>query len=357
MKTVLPNPGHGYIVRELLGRGRWKEVYRAVVRGEWRDRALARFIKPPNASALFDELRLSIGQRGDDLSDAKNIAVVYDAFWGDDRKIYLVEELLYRPLDALAPLKIVDRFMRIARDLSNGLAELHSRGKVHRDLKLDNCGIDHSGVAKVFDLGSATSEGGCVQGTTLTRAPELFAPDARCTKKSDIWALAAVLFALRTGGDYPFVTREEAKNRPLAGSKRAQFDTATRKKIADPKAAKILTGKVEREFPHGSKDLVLRMLAFEPSARPTAEECCQGWAKLLKPWIPEESSTVNPQLAVAEDISAFLMAVLHGTAGMSTLQWQRVSQAVQDFEQGTEIRAKLVDLRAKVARQRENPPA
>jgi len=35
MNKTQPNPGHGYIVRERRGRGRWKEVYRAVVRGEW----------------------------------------------------------------------------------------------------------------------------------------------------------------------------------------------------------------------------------------------------------------------------------------------------------------------------------
>jgi serine/threonine protein kinase len=174
--------------------------------------ALARFIKEPKAVELFDEIKFLL--RGDKKNPLENVAQLYDAFKGEDGDIYLLEELLYRPLENLAPLTMVDEFYGIARDLCVGLASLHRRGRVHRDLKLDNCGIDYFGTAKIFDLGSVTSEGGTVKGTTLSRAPELFATGAKCTKASDVWAMGAVLFALRTGGDYPFVTRQQAQKRP-----------------------------------------------------------------------------------------------------------------------------------------------
>jgi len=80
-----------------------------------------------------------------------------------------------------------------------------------------NCGIDHFGTAKIFDLGSVTSEGRTIRGTVLSRAPELFAQGATCTKASAVWAMGAVLFALRTGGDYPFVTRHEVRTKPAGG--------------------------------------------------------------------------------------------------------------------------------------------
>src|ERR1700731_699688 len=114
MNKAEPNPGPRYIVRELLGKGRWKEVYRAVVRGEWHDRVLARFIERPDAMGLFDEIKLLLPSGKAPL---ENVAQLYNAFKGEDDDIYLEEELLYRPLENLAPLKMVDDFLSIARDL------------------------------------------------------------------------------------------------------------------------------------------------------------------------------------------------------------------------------------------------
>ncbi len=331
MNKALPNPGHGYIVRERLGRGRWKEVYRAVVRGEWHDRALARFIEEPGAVALFDEIKSLLDSTARGQLD--NVARIYKAFKGDDGILYLEEELLYRPLEALAPLKMVDRFFRIARDLCNGLASLHHLNWVHRDLKLDNCGIDHFGTAKVFDLGSVTSEGASVKGTTLTRAPELFASDAKCTKASDVWAMGAVLFALRTGGDYPFVTKGEARIRPLGGPERDSFDKMVQERASGEKAEDALRLRIREEFPNGSESLMCEMLNFHPDDRPTASQCTERWGALLKPWIPaRQVEGVDEAERDFQDIVGYLNAVLGGSAAMSSLQWERVASAVEKLE-------------------------
>jgi serine/threonine protein kinase len=333
MSKAQPNPGQRYIVRELLGRGRWKEVHRAVVRGEWHDRALARFIEEPNAVQLFDEIKLllSSGDKG----PLENVAQLYRVFKGDDGDIYLEEELLYRPLESLAPLKMVDQFFGIARDLCNGLASLHEVGRVHRDLKLDNCGIDHSRSAKIFDLGSVTSEGGSVKGTTLSRAPELFAAGARCTKASDVWAMGAVLFALRTGGDYPFVTKEEVRSRPHDGAARERFDKMVQGLASDPKSEAVLQNRIKEEFPNGSGRLMSDMLQFNPDQRPTAAECSERWRTLLRPYMPapvQPSKEVDISETVFQDIVAYLNAALTGTAGMSSLQWERTIRAVEQLE-------------------------
>jgi serine/threonine protein kinase len=128
------SPGHGYIIRERLGRGRWKAVYRAVYKQEWHDRALAVFIDQPSTDKLLEELR--IRHRLTE-QPAQNVARIYGPFKGDDGQVYLAEE-----------------FLRIARDLCEGLAALHQLEPplVHRDLKLDNCGVDYVGQAKIFDL-------------------------------------------------------------------------------------------------------------------------------------------------------------------------------------------------------------
>src|SRR5271165_5856942 len=101
-------PGHGYIVRERLGRGRWKEVYRAVYKQEWHDRALALFIEQPSTEKLLEEL--SILHRLTE-SQPQNVARIFGPFKGDDGQVYLAEELLRRPLEALSPLRNGEQFL------------------------------------------------------------------------------------------------------------------------------------------------------------------------------------------------------------------------------------------------------
>lgn len=317
-----PNPGSRYIVRELLGEGRWKEVYRVVVREGLDDRALARFKQQPDEEMFFKEIKpLLHGAR-------ENIARLYGAFTGDDGEIYLEEELLYRPLESLAPLVVVDKFFKIARDLCTGLASLHKIGLVHRDLKLDNCGIDHFGVAKIFDLGSVTSEGGPVKGSILSRAPELFSADAPCTKASDVWAMGAVLFALRTGGDYPFVSKGEARTRPPEGAARKRFDEEICRRATGPDAGESLAKRINEEFPNGSGELVRAMLQKEPEKRPTAAEAADRWRQLLIPWIPAQTSEqTDTTESEFQDICAYLTAYAQGATAMSSRQWNRINSA------------------------------
>jgi len=357
MNKTQPNPGHGYVVREQLGRGRWKEVYRAVVRGEWHDRALARFMEQPNGIDFFDEIKLLFRPQPEHV--LKNVARLYPPFKGDDGDIYIPEELLYRALETLAPLKMVDQFFRIALDLCTGLATLHQLDMVHRDLKLDNCGIDHFGSAKIFDLGSVTSEGGKVKGTTLSRAPELFAADAKCTKQSDVWAMGAVLFALRTGGDYPFVSKGEAKSRPLDGEARERFDKMVDERVHDPNAEFALRLRISEEFPNGSGKLLTQMLGFDLTERPSAVDCAEEWRKLLRPWIAaapllEQADTPD---VIFEDVSAYLNAVLRETAGMSSLQWERVLTTIEKLERSNLDESRLLklhELRKNVGEKRQS---
>jgi serine/threonine protein kinase len=355
MSKPQPNPGKGYIVREQLGKGRWKEVYRAVVRGEWHDRALARFIKQPTYLELYEEIKLLLPNAIQ--TPLENVAQLYRVFKGEDGDIYLEEELLYRPLESLAPLKMVDEFFRIARDLCKGLASLHRAGRIHRDLKLDNCGIDHFGTAKIFDLGSVTSEGGTVKGTTLSRAPELFEPNAKCTKASDVWAMGAVLFALRTGGNYPFVTKDEARARPQDGAARKRFDRMVLDRASDPEGRSEFQERVVEEFPNGSGELMLAMLQSDPAMRPAADQCAERWGAHLRPWIPATSAQKADDTETEyQDTVGYLKAFLSGTTEMSSRQWARALAAVETLEQKLDSAksSELIELRRKVAEIRQS---
>lgn len=348
------NPGHGYVIKERLGKGKWKEAYRAVYRNEWHDRALLKFIDPPPIDRLIQELRILIQH------PPENVARLYDLFTGADGHVYVAEELLYRPLEALCPLRNTERFLRIARDLYTGLANLHelTPPMVHRDLKLDNCGIDYTDRAKIFDLGSATSEGGEVAGTTLTRAPELFKPGATCQKESDVWALGALLFALRAE-DYPFVDKALAKNRRhLAGERRERFDEAIRTAAQSPDAESHLGAKVASLFPEGPRELLLRMLAFDPTQRPTAREAAKRWSDLVSARVkPAAPLFGDAEENAGQRVANLLRAVVAGEAGISGRQWQNVA----DFMKGepkvkAETRAEILGLMEQVQNLRIAPP-
>jgi serine/threonine protein kinase len=64
--------------------------------------------------------------------------------------------------------------------LAEGLAHMHSMGIVHRDIKLPNLMLSHSGVPKIIDFGAATfiwnlrTDSDLLIGTKIYMAPEVF---------------------------------------------------------------------------------------------------------------------------------------------------------------------------------------
>lgn len=100
----------------------------------------------------------------------------------------------------------------IALQICTALKAAHAAGIVHRDLKPSNLLIGHDGVVHLTDFGVAqvfasqrlTVTGGII-GTAEFMSPEQ-AEGRRCTKKSDLYALGAVIYAMLTGRP-PFTGR------------------------------------------------------------------------------------------------------------------------------------------------------
>jgi len=92
----------------------------------------------------------------------------------------------------------------IARQIANGLAYVHSKGVIHRDVKPDNVWIDSAGNVKIIDFGVAKTEEfsitgvGFTLGTPYYMAPEQVRGD-RPTPLVDIYAFGVLLFELVTG--------------------------------------------------------------------------------------------------------------------------------------------------------------
>jgi len=101
---------------------------------------------------------------------------------------------------------------QIATAIASGLAHLHERGLVHRDVKPANILFDAENRAKLADFGLARStdgpgaltEAGTVLGTAAYISPEQAAGIA-ATPASDVYSFGVLLFRMLTGA-LPFVT-------------------------------------------------------------------------------------------------------------------------------------------------------
>ena len=200
-----------YRVAGLLARGGTGDVYRATDTRLRRDVALkvlshTRTSDPHRVERFIHEARLTASL------DHTNVVRVYDVGRTAEHT-YLVAELLegetLRARIERGPMP-ADDVLRIALEISSGLAAAHEAGLVHRDLKPDNIFLTRSGVTKILDFGIAklaegevTGDGfatmtGVVLGTAGYLAPEQIR-GLHVDARADLFALGAVLFEMLTG--------------------------------------------------------------------------------------------------------------------------------------------------------------
>jgi len=113
---------------------------------------------------------------------------------------YTAGEDLFNLLARLGPLP-EHKALEIAHQLCSGLAAIHDQGILHRDLKPANVMIDDQGLVKITDFGLAAWVGHvqhASEGTWPYMAPEQLA-DQEVTERSDLYALALVIYELFTG--------------------------------------------------------------------------------------------------------------------------------------------------------------
>lgn len=137
-----------------------------------------------------------------------------------------------------------------------GLAYIHSKKIIHRDMKSLNVFLDSLGNVKIGDLGIARALGEhsefahTIVGTPFYLSPEL-CEDKPYDEKSDVWALGVILYECCMG-KYPF----EAQNEGAL-------------------IRKILRGSyppVEGPYSSALTQVVAACLTFDPKRRPTTNQ-------------------------------------------------------------------------------------
>ncbi|ORY87560.1 kinase-like domain-containing protein, partial [Protomyces lactucae-debilis] len=146
---------------------------------------------------------------------------------------------------------------KIFAQICGAVAYIHSRGIVHRDLKLENIFLDRKNNVKLGDFGfTRENDKGFMKtwcGSTAYSAPEIL----RCSKYQgepvDIWSLGIILFALLSG-QLPYDEEDEL---------------ATKRMILESQPV----------FPPFFSDemtqLITSMLNKDPEKRPSAQDILQ----------------------------------------------------------------------------------
>jgi PAS domain S-box-containing protein len=142
-----------------------------------------------------------------------------------------------------------ERAWPIISAVAEALHRAHEAGLVHRDVKPGNVLLDAAGRPLLADFGLARTYLGFAVGTPAYMAPEQ-AMGERPDRRSDVYALAAVVFEMLTG--IPL--------RPASGSVAEQLRVAVQTVV--PPASQVVTG-----LPVLVDAVLLRALAQGPSER------------------------------------------------------------------------------------------
>ena len=263
----------GYQVVEILGRGRFGVVHRARQDATGREVAIRvdnRRLSDEGARQRF--LReLGLARR---LSGHPHVVETYDGGVLPDERPYLVMELC--PGGSLAdrapmpPREVAEAGQRLA----DALAAAHDLGAPHGDVKPGNVLVKAHGTVGLADFGLAAviEAGGEIPVTPAYAAPE--ALDGPPSPRSDVYSLAATLYALLTGvpprlpvEDLPGVSaallavlrrglaEDPARRYPEAAALRADLsqltvgDLAVRRPAVDPPAASASAASDEDDGP------------------------------------------------------------------------------------------------------------
>ncbi len=270
-----------YEVLHTLGQGGMGTVYKA--RHLKLDRVCAvKVLRAARASGSQFNRRFEREIRAIGRLDHPNIVRATDAGSHDGRLFLVMEYIDGVDVSTLAnhigQLSVADA-CEVVRQTAIGLDYAHSNGMVHRDVKPANIMVDTLGQVRLLDLGLARWEQhdeslqeltgtDQIMGTVDYIAPEQAATSHAVDASSDIYSLGCTLYRLLAGRP-PFAAPE--------------FGSTVQKLLAHASRSAEPLSELRSDIPRDLSDLVDRMLAKEPSARPASAsvvaELLAGYSK------------------------------------------------------------------------------
>ena len=271
-----------YQIIEELGKGGMGKVYK-VFDTKIKEKIALKLIKPEIASdketieRFSNELRLARKIRH------KNVCQMFDLGEAEAAHFITME---YVPGEDLKNMLRMSKSMsigsavNIARQISEGLAEAHRLGVVHRDLKPGNIMIDREGDVRIMDFGVARTlkEKGVTGAGVIVGTPEYMSPEQvegqDVDEQSDLYSLGVILYEMVTG------------RRPFEGQ--TALSVALKQKTEMPKNPRELNAQV----PEALSRLVLKCLEKDKGNRyRTAEEIQAGLVQ-IEEGIPTPEKTI-----------------------------------------------------------------
>ena len=195
-----------YQVIEEIGKGGMGEVYK-VLDTRIKEKVALKLIRPEVASdrqtieRFSNELRLARKIRH------KNVCGMYDLGEAEGSLFITMEYVHGEDLKSMIRMSgslSLGMLLSVGQQICDGLAEAHSIGVVHRDLKPQNIMIDKNGNAKIMDFGIARSvrEKGITGPSVLIGTPQYMSPEQaegrEVDHRSDIYSLGVILYEMAT---------------------------------------------------------------------------------------------------------------------------------------------------------------
>lgn len=269
--------GRFELVRE-LGRGGFGVVWEA------HDRELGRAVafkavRPGLAGA--GEERLQREAEAIARLSHPNLVTLFDA-GSCEHGPYLVLELLRgQTLErrlAHGPVPLPEA-LRIAVEVARGVAHAHAEGVVHRDLKPSNVFLCESGAVKVLDFGMAHAFGRrrASGGTPAFMAPEQWrgAPE---DERTDVFAMGVMLHELLSG-ELPFGEDGKAVE---AGRAAPELDVPDAPALGDLVSRMLALDPVAR--PRHGGEVLEALLALQGGSAGTSSTGTTGRVRRRRPW-------------------------------------------------------------------------
>lgn len=148
---------------------------------------------------------------------SRHVIEVYDFFEAKhSERVALVEEYVGGPTiqelagSLVAPIDGIKVLWQIAC----GLADIHSHGIIHRDVKPSNMRFDRENIVKIFDFGLSSLTAGdphtlSARGTTNFLAPEMYGtPPIRLRPAMDVYAFGVTAWYFLGKGSLPRALKE-----------------------------------------------------------------------------------------------------------------------------------------------------